>query len=226
MDGFMATQKLRQQGMEKPIIALTANAMKGFEQECLDAGYSGYLSKPIDVDRFMEKMAELLDGKLIHKDESPLAVSVGNQEVAAEETQASESAPIVSTLPGNDEEFQELIALFVPRMHEQLEAMEQASANGDFGEVAAIAHWLAGAGGTVGFDVFTEPARKLEAFAKEERRMEVAQSIVDLRALAARLVVPGDKSPISTSAGEDPSGDKLLADKVLALETDSIEDVL
>ena len=65
MDGFTATKKLRQHGLKTSIIALTANAMKGFEQECLDAGYSGYCSKPIDIDRFMAQMADLLGGQKV-----------------------------------------------------------------------------------------------------------------------------------------------------------------
>ena len=60
MDGFTATRNLRQHGLKTPIIALTANAMMGFEQECLAAGYTGYFSKPIDIDRFMVQMADLL----------------------------------------------------------------------------------------------------------------------------------------------------------------------
>ena len=68
LDGFAATRKLRQQGVKTPIIALTANAMKGSEQECLDAGYSGYVSKPIDIDLFVEMMAERLGGQPVEKE--------------------------------------------------------------------------------------------------------------------------------------------------------------
>jgi PAS domain S-box-containing protein len=63
LDGLAATQMLRQRGLKTPIIALTANAMKGFEQECLNAGYSGYFSKPINIDHFMQRMAEFLGGQ-------------------------------------------------------------------------------------------------------------------------------------------------------------------
>ena len=45
MDGYTATSVLRQEGLETPIIALTANAMKGFERECLEAGCTGYLDQ-------------------------------------------------------------------------------------------------------------------------------------------------------------------------------------
>ncbi|MET0961246.1 MAG: ATP-binding protein, partial [Noviherbaspirillum sp.] len=53
MDGCMATRLLRGQGYAEPVFALTAHAMKGFEQEVLEAGCSGYLTKPVDIDRLL-----------------------------------------------------------------------------------------------------------------------------------------------------------------------------
>ncbi len=55
VDGFTATQKLRDQGHEKiPIIAMTANTMKGDREACLAAGMNDYIAKPISRNSLIE----------------------------------------------------------------------------------------------------------------------------------------------------------------------------
>jgi two-component system sensor histidine kinase/response regulator len=62
MDGFEATAAIRQSeratGRHQPIVAMTAHAMKGDDQRCVDAGMDGYLAKPIRG----EELYALLEG--------------------------------------------------------------------------------------------------------------------------------------------------------------------
>lgn len=62
MDGLEATRILKANSAtrEIPIVALTSYAMAGDEERALRAGCNGYLTKPIDIEGFLEKVEELL----------------------------------------------------------------------------------------------------------------------------------------------------------------------
>ena len=66
MDGYQATRQIRKgvaggAHVQTPIIALTANAMKGDREKCLEAGMNDYLSKPIDLMKLAKVLGEYLD---------------------------------------------------------------------------------------------------------------------------------------------------------------------
>jgi two-component system sensor histidine kinase/response regulator len=64
MDGYAATAAIRQReegtGRHLPIVALTANALQGDRERCLQAGMDGYVSKPFHVHSLLREMARAL----------------------------------------------------------------------------------------------------------------------------------------------------------------------
>jgi CheY-like chemotaxis protein len=65
MDGYQALTIIRSDDRISgiPVIALTAQAMKGDREKCLEAGASEYISKPVDVDRLLHLLNNYLSGQ-------------------------------------------------------------------------------------------------------------------------------------------------------------------
>jgi CheY-like chemotaxis protein len=63
MDGYTATEKLREQGYRKPIIALSAHAMSEVRKKALNVGYTDYLTKPINVNELIGKIVRYTSHK-------------------------------------------------------------------------------------------------------------------------------------------------------------------
>lgn len=62
-DGYQATKEIRNLGLTQskvPIVALTAYAMEGDKEKCLDAGMDDYISKPIDFDHLEQILKKYL----------------------------------------------------------------------------------------------------------------------------------------------------------------------
>ena len=61
LDGFEAVQLLREKQYSRPVVALTAHAMKGDRERCLEAGFNEYLCKPVNRLKLQECLSKFIE---------------------------------------------------------------------------------------------------------------------------------------------------------------------
>ncbi len=114
---------------------------------------------------------------------------VSNSNAGAADQVNANTDWIYSELP-DDPEFAEIIVEFAPVLDEKLEEMKLTLSAGDFDELAKLAHWLKGAGGTCGFNQFYEPSVSLEQASKASDAGNCQRHLEVLIGLRSRLWIP------------------------------------
>jgi HPt (histidine-containing phosphotransfer) domain-containing protein len=108
--------------------------------------------------------------------------------------------PIVSRLADHPR-LSRVVRTFGRTLPGKLAAMRVALDSGRLDDLADLAHWLKGAGGTVGFDVFFEPAREFERLARAGDAAELERVMRQIQALARRIVIPhGEAAEVAPAA--------------------------
>jgi two-component system sensor histidine kinase/response regulator len=177
MDGIEATRRIRELETGRartPIVALTANAMMGTLERCLEAGMDDYLTKPLDISR----LQDVLD-RFIGASGTPIS------------TVAATTAPRVDNairarldeIAGGDTEFiGELINAFVMGGEEALREMNAAAQANDRAALGRAAHKLKGASANLHADGLAAMAQALEHSAKVGRDHDSRDAIVKIAA--------------------------------------------
>ncbi|WP_372880955.1 response regulator [Psychromonas sp.] len=181
MDGLAATRKIRQLELsgqlsaKNAIVALTANAMDGDMESCLEAGMNGYLSKPFSAVQLYDAITPWLDIPCEVKLEKIVNVDIrDSSEIINSEVQSAEAhvdpkalEKIAALRPGQSEPLlTKVIHLFLETLEESLTLLadpSQQSAN-----IRKLAHTLKSSSANVGAHQLAELCKQLEQAAMAE----------------------------------------------------------
>ena len=204
MDGFSATRRIRESEDFRnriPIVALTANAMAGQLERCLNADMDGLLTKPILIDR----LHEILDRFGLAAQAQPVTDEVA----AALLTSTSASSAIdflkLDELTAGDTGFmRELTDAFVSSGQQALEEMRTHIAAGTSEQLSKAAHKLKGASANIYAKALSDLCCVLET---DCSTLQPQQQRVHLEKIAAAFAAASQELSRHTAAsGNDAAG--------------------
>jgi len=197
MDGYEAARQIRSGTTGElyrtvPILAMTANAMKGDKTRCLDAGMNDYLSKPIDADLLEEKIQNwlLCDSVVVQSDTEsrPGDRTIPQDGKPPVDLSAWDSDVLMHVVKGRKDRAKILLRTFSSRIPGTLVDFERAYREQDFEALGFIAHAMKGSAGQIGGALLQETAKQLELAAKIENVEDVERLAPKFQAQCQQLL--------------------------------------
>jgi PAS domain S-box-containing protein len=192
MDGFAATRAIRDReacapsspdeqtaaSHHIPIVAMTAHAMKGDRERCLEAGMDSYLSKPLDP----QQLYEAIESVIVPGSE---AKNVAVQAEAAEPV--FDRAALLARVDNDQELLREIVGLFLAEAPELLQTVRQSIECRDTALLERSAHALKGSVGNFGAKSAHEIALKLETMGRAGDLSGAQEMLGELEVKISRL---------------------------------------
>ncbi|MCG6537884.1 MAG: Hpt domain-containing protein, partial [Syntrophales bacterium LBB04] len=151
-----------------PIIAMTANAMKGDRERCLEVGMDGYISKPVTPNALAEALKKWLPREAIESREVKEkrgvrdAVSAASPPSQVRTPEIFDRAGMLERMMGDEELARTIIEGFLADIPRQLQILKDFLASGDATGVTRQAHSIKGASSYVGGEALRAAALEME----------------------------------------------------------------
>jgi CheY-like chemotaxis protein len=168
IDGLEATKLIRngkagELNRDIPIIAMTAHAMVGFRDRCIEAGMDDYISKPIDIKQLTTVIKKVTSGIEI---EEGLSI----ESIAAEKILNKEAA--LMRFDNNEKLFHNMITIFLEQIPTIKMEIDEALKQGNSEEMRRVAHKYKSSATMIGAEICQDLFLKMEMSAKENRLEE------------------------------------------------------
>ncbi len=194
MDGLEATMQIRNLksavlNHHIPIIAMTAHAMQGDRERCLDAGMNDYVTKPVDPPVLTEALEKWLPRKTATKKEQPFGKLEDTPPVSDQEPEAPvfDKAGMMARLMDDEDLARTVIEAFLDDLPKQIEALRGYLEMGDATSAERQAHTIKGASANLGGEALRAVAFEMEKAGKAGNLEYVMAHLPELETQFARL---------------------------------------
>ncbi len=193
MDGYQAARNIRLregEGRRIPIIALTADAMKGAEQMCREAGMDSYLTKPLDRMALEATLHRYLgrNGTSTERRPEPTVVVSPSLDDAQESDEPVDWQNLLASADGDREFTDDLAQIFIESGDCTLREIRDALTRGDLATVGRAAHALKGSSANIRAAATSEAASRLEEAARQGKAEHLKELEVQLRQELVRAI--------------------------------------
>ena len=199
MDGLTATQTIRSKSSDVlqhdlPIIAMTAHALRGHREKCLQAGMNDFLTKPLSLNQLSEAIEKVGFKSLINdqetivsqKDSKKTEVSKKPSPKAQKKNTESDSQifdrnSLMDRVGGNEKILQSIVQLFLNETPKQLKELEKKLSEADLKEATNISHSLKGSSGNFGAVQMRDSAYLLEKLCRDNHLQQAKNVFKELK---------------------------------------------
>jgi CheY-like chemotaxis protein len=203
LDGYSAARKIRDHGLSLPIIALTAHAMTGDRERCLESGMDSYISKPVQAVSLLAEIDSVMSSTVVNEQTdssvaAPLAVtdvsSNGDSHASnavspasSQQEQAIDVATLLARVENDMDLMAEMIQLFLDSSPRLLEEINGGVNRGDCQTIERAAHALKGAMQSIGAAPAARAALHLEESGRCNHLEDVDVALAELKNEFQRL---------------------------------------
>jgi PAS domain S-box-containing protein len=182
MDGFEASRLIRSDLKEigdVPIIALTAHALKGYREKCIEAGMNDYLAKPFNVKDLKRILLKWVGSGKYNKLLKSDLRDAADEKVDNSQSMVFDRESFLDKVMGDQKIMKSILRSFMDDMSENMQNLSALVRDKHWKELAEFSHKMKGAAGNIGAMLLSRAAAELEAAVKNNNEADVS----DLAAL-------------------------------------------
>ncbi|MEX2336512.1 MAG: response regulator [Fulvivirga sp.] len=181
MDGYEATRHIRETfkhpKKQIPIIALTANAIKGDNEKCLEVGMNDYLYKPFQPDDLLKLLSKYAPGR----------VTKVVPDIYEQQEKITDLSYLTSVCDGDRTFMQDMIDTFIANTPSTINEMQKWVNKADWHKVASLAHKIKPSITFMGLECLKPVIKKIENFANDNYNTDQIPQLVNTLSERCRI---------------------------------------